>query len=233
MKSRKFCRQVIHPLHTLFDCFSSFLVIKKQAYSNSASSAQKSDVISGNSDESLHTTSSTSETHCCCLLMWWRTWSFAAISWRLSSRKEDILLYSWDINVGSFKLRIRLFDSCGFTCVLGLNVAKNKSLQQFFMGLQAKSCSDIKLPPLEGTKIHKLNPHNRLPIPGYDWDINVGSFKLRIRLFDSCGFTCVLGLNGNTQVDSLFKYSSLNTLWSIDWFFSFWRFRMSQVFCLT
>lgn len=55
-------------------------------------------------------------------------------------------------------------------------VTRNKSLQQFVMGLQAKSCSDIKLPPLKGTKIHKLNPHNRLPIPGYDvrqntWDI--------------------------------------------------------------
>lgn len=92
-------------------------------------------------------------------------------------------------------------------------VTRNKSLQQFVMGLQAKSCSDIKLPPLKGTKIHKLNPHNRLPIPGYDvrqntWDIrNLENEKnqsidhkvLRDEYLNRES-TCVLPFKSKTQV---------------------------------
>lgn len=92
-------------------------------------------------------------------------------------------------------------------------VTRNKSLQQFFMGLQAKSCSDIKLPPLEGTKIHKLNPHNRLPIPGYDvrqntWDIRNLQYEKNQSIdhkvlrdeYLNRESTCVLPFKSKTQV---------------------------------
>ncbi|CAG2244345.1 unnamed protein product [Mytilus edulis] len=87
-------------------------------------------------------------------------------------RNKTSITFSWDIHPVSNKQIISINNKGG---VNQNQISRNKSLQ-FLMGLQAKSCTDIRLPPLEGTKINKLNPPNRLPLKGRDvtentWDI--------------------------------------------------------------